>query len=354
MENQLARDINEQADNLARVIDHLYGPQRAQIEAAAASLDRSKPVTLIGMGSAAYLCRPAEFYLNNHGVFSTSPYGSDAYHEMLPALKQANVVINSRSGETVEIVQLSRALSEAGLPFTAITNEPESTLARLATHVIWTDSYKDELVSINIVTSMMTATLVLAAFVLGEEDAMRRDLAALPGLMEQTVAQAWAQADQMAEFFAPVRPAYILARGASVGASYCARLVLEEVARYPAVSLEAGEFRQGPIEVVDDRFGAMIYVPSGPAGRLNVSLGRDLLGSGGRVFFVGDTQPVDHPQAMTHTIQGVADPLRPVLEVVPAQVLAYKLAERQGYAPGTVRFISKVITTEEGIPRLQV
>jgi glucosamine--fructose-6-phosphate aminotransferase (isomerizing) len=219
--------------------------------------------------------------------------------------------------------------------------------------VIWTDSYKDELVSINIVTSMMTATLIYAAFALGEQDAMRRDLEALPGLMQQTITQAWEQADEMGDFFAPMRPAYILARGASAGPSYCARLVLEEVARYPAVSLGAGEFRQGPIEVVDDRFAAMIFVPAGPLGQLNLSLGHDILNSEGRVLFVGDTAPIDHPLALTQPIQGVADALRPVLEVIPAQVLSYKLAEMQGYTPGSVRYISKVITTEEGIPRLQ-
>jgi hypothetical protein len=36
---------------------------------------------------------------------------------------------------------------------------------------------------------------------------------------------------------------------------------------------------------------------------------------------------------------------------VPAQILAYKLAERQGYTPGDVRYITKVIVSEEGIPK---
>jgi len=43
-------------------------------------------------------------------------------------------------------------------------------------------------------------------------------------------------------------------------------------------------------------------------------------------------------------------PLSPVLEVIPTQVLAYKLAEGQGVEPGQVRYISKVITNEVGIP----
>jgi fructoselysine-6-P-deglycase FrlB-like protein len=49
-------------------------------------------------------------------------------------------------------------------------------------------------------------------------------------------------------------------------------------------------------------------------------------------------------------IPNVPDELISVLAVVPAQVLAYKLAEAQGYQPGTTRYITKVILAEQGIP----
>jgi glucosamine 6-phosphate synthetase-like amidotransferase/phosphosugar isomerase protein len=52
-------------------------------------------------------------------------------------------------------------------------------------------------------------------------------------------------------------------------------------------------------------------------------------------------------------VRGLPETLRPLLEIVPVQVLAYHLAQAQGYEPGQVRYITKVILTEEGIPNKQ-
>ena len=56
-------------------------------------------------------------------------------------------------------------------------------------------------------------------------------------------------------------------------------------------------------------------------------------------------------QAWFYPLPEIAPALRPVIELAPAQVLACKLAERKGFTPGTVRYISRIITTEAGIPR---
>ena len=308
-----------------------------------------------GWAAQLILCMPSELYLNQQGHLATVLYASEAfYNDLIPALKNTNVVFNSRSGETVEVVKLSQALTEAKIPFVAITNEPDSTLARQAAHVVWSDSRKDELVSINIVTGMMLTTLLLAAEAVGQLEAVRPVLDKLATAMDDTIALAGQQAEAIASFFEPVRPIYLLARGASKGAAFCARLVLEEVSRRPAVYLESSEFRQGSIEVVDDRFGAIVFVAEGQPGQLDLSLAQDIVGNGGRVLAVGrgvNTIGVSD-SLLTFPLAPLLAAFRPVLEVVPAQVLAYKLAERQGWEPGSVRYIAKVITSEMGIPKL--
>jgi glutamine---fructose-6-phosphate transaminase (isomerizing) len=118
--------------------------------------------------------------------------------------------------------------------------------------------------------------------------------------------------------------------------------------------MEAAEFRQGPNEVIDERFGAVVFVSDGKQGALNQSLAGDILRLGGRVMLVGNTNGVkpnaEQDTALIFPINSLPDFLRPVLEVVPVQVLAYQLAGLQGYEPGQVRYISKIILTEEGIP----
>jgi len=341
-------DIQAQSENLRRVIAHLYGPERPRVVAAARFLDNGKPIAFVGMGSAAYLCMPAEAYLGAGGRFASTLYASEALYVRLPALRNANVVLNTRSGKTVELVKLAQALTDASIPFIAITNEPDSPVARLAAHVVWSNTRKDDLVSINVVTAMMATTLFLAAETLGQADALRPAFEGLAVGLEEAVARATEQADALADLFEPVRPVYLLYRGASQGAAYCGRLVLEEVGRHPGVPFDVGDFRQGPIEVADDRFGAVVFVPDGELGRLSLGLAAQLYGAGGRIMAVGSAERLsDCPSGVyPFPVAPLPAPLRPVLEVIPLQLLAYTLAERQGYAPGTVRFISKVITSE--------
>jgi glucosamine--fructose-6-phosphate aminotransferase (isomerizing) len=199
---------------------------------------------------------------------------------------------------------------------------------------------------------MMLATLVLAAEILGQTDSFIASLRTLPEKFRSALASAAARAEEFVLLFENVRPIYLLYRDASKGSAHCGRLVLEEVARRPAVAMEAGEFRQGAIEVLDERFGAVVSVPPGELGALNLSLVEGIRKTGGRVLVLGEGGGLGTDSRTVHfPIPAVPLHLRPLLEVIPAQVLAYKLAERQGYSPGAVRRLSKVITSEVGIPQ---
>jgi glutamine---fructose-6-phosphate transaminase (isomerizing) len=352
--NRLWEDILAQGANLDRVIGHLRGAEAPALARAARFLRNGKPTVFIGMGSAAYLCMPAEAYLGRSGLPAWVMNASDALYTYWPTLANVNVVLNTRSGQTVELVKLAERLTEAGLPFVAITNEPDSPVARLATHVIWANTRKDDLVSINIVTAMMLTTLLLVAEMVDGMAELQPALSEMPSLISQTVDHAVARADDLAEPFASIRPLYLLHRGTSKGAAYCGRLVLEEVARTPGVPMEVAEFRQGPVEVVDDRFGAIVFVPTGELTGLTATFIRSVCSGGGQVLAIGATESLRDlvPDARAFEVPQVPEALSPVLEVVPTQVLAYRLAEYQGYEPGTVQYLSKIITSETVIPNL--
>ena len=98
----------------------------------------------------------------------------------------------------------------------------------------------------------------------------------------------------------------------------------------------------------------MVFVPDGELGQLTSALVQNIRSGGGRVMAVGSVESVADGKLSMPIFPVAALPshFRPVIEVVPAQILAYKLAERQGYKPGTVRYLPKVITSEIDIPHL--
>jgi glucosamine--fructose-6-phosphate aminotransferase (isomerizing) len=350
-ENALRLDILAQGENIREVVAHLYGQERQRLEAAAQFLRNERPIALIGVASARYICTPAEQYLCERGRFARAIPASDAIYGLLPLLKNANVIINSRSGETAEVVKLAHLLAEAKIPFVAVTNAPESTLAALAPYRVWSKARPDDLVSINVVSGMMTATLALAAAVSGDLERLRPEFEALEEHLTAATRRAWERAATWQSLFDGLRPIYLLYRGYARAAALCGRLVLEEVARTPAVALEAAEFRQGPNEVIDERFGAVVFVPDGRQGELNRSLAGDILESGGRVLAIGKLDGlVESPRLGCLELPDLPDYLFPIPAVVPLQILAYTLAQSQGFPPGQVRYITKVILSEEGIP----
>jgi glucosamine--fructose-6-phosphate aminotransferase (isomerizing) len=352
--NALWDDFTAQGENLNHVVEHLYGPERARLDAAGRALSGARPLIFIGVASAAYLCLPATVYLSSAGRVASVVYASDALYYTSAALRHADVVICSRSGETAEIVALARLLNDEGIPYVALTNEPESTLAQTASHIVWTDTRKDDLVSINVVTGMMAGALALAAAALGRDDAMQADLRNAAAQMPAVVERSAADAPDITALLGTAQPIHLLWRGPAQGAALCGRLVLEEVARTPAVPLDAAEFRQGPNEVVDDRFAAALFMPAGQPGALNRTLAAEIARRGGRVLLIGEATAADaasDPERLrAFPIHGLPDFVRPILEVVPLQALAYHLAQAQGYAPGEVRYITKVIVSEDAFP----
>ncbi len=74
-------------------------------------------------------------------------------------------MIFSRSGESIEVVKLLDKLKGVASRVIAVTNEPESTLAKRADVTIFVDSLPDEIVAVQSYTGGVAAGLLLAGAV---------------------------------------------------------------------------------------------------------------------------------------------------------------------------------------------
>ena len=91
---------------------------------------------------------------------------------------------------------------------------------------------------------------------------------------------------------ARARAVYLLARRSAMASALEGALMFHEVAKTPAVAMDAGEFRHGPAEVLDSRFYGIVFAPDGPAQALNIALAHDITRLGGRASLVGSPPPV--------------------------------------------------------------
>ena len=348
---RLASDIGGQPASLARVFDQQRGEGHVQLQSAAALLRCSKRVVIVGIGASLNAAIPLENFLCSHGIETCTVEAGELLHYRSAACQGATVAVVSRSGESIEIAMLLEVL-RGRVPIMGVTNEPDSTLAREADIVLGVGSLPDEMVAIQSYTGTLLTLYLLGMAAVDQFDAGCREVQELlPGLSAWTATQLEAMRDWDA-FLERDSSIYMLGRGPSYGTACEGALLFGEIAKTPVMAMGVASFRHGPIEVVDGRFRGFVFAPRGKTRDLNIGLARDVVRFGGLVRLIG---PAD---ADGHGLQWVNTPpcpemLAPLLEVVPLQVAAMRLAELRGIAPGSFRYITQVTRDERAISRAQ-
>ena len=165
----------------------------------------------------------------------------------------------SQSGETFETVQAARAAKERGASIIAVTNDLDSTLARLADASI--PLLAGEEVGPGTKT-VVAETLALYAFVVEwavaegaispERHAeLRKELAEAPGVVAELQRKARLERS-IAEALAQKRSIAVVGTGPHSALAFQAANVLKETTKIHAEGFEAVEFRHGPLEMIGD------------------------------------------------------------------------------------------------------
>ena len=342
---RMVLDIRGQSASLTRVLEQQCGAGHGQLLKAAALLRSSNRVVIVGMGASLNAAIPLENLLCVHGIESCSVEAGEFLHYRLSAYPDATIAIVSRSGESVEVAKLIAAL-RGRQPIIGITNEAGSTLAREADVVLDVGSLPDEMVAIQSYTGTLLTLYLLGMAAIDQLDAGRRELDTVLSQFPRWIASNLDASRQWDAFLDGDSAVYLLGRGPSYGSAAEGALLFSEIAKAPAIGMGVASFRHGPIEVVDRRFRGLIFVPCGKTRDLNLSLAEDVHRFGGRVRLIGP-QNADVPGLQWIDTPSCLDMLAPLLEIVPVQVAAMRLAELRGVVVGSFRYATQV-TRDEG------
>ena len=340
----LANNIQAQPESLARTLRHQCGEGAEAIKQAAALLASGKKIVITAMGASLFASIPLQYFLSSLGLNAVAVEAGELLHYLDGAWKDAVVLMVSRSGESVEIARLLERM-KCVVPIIGVTNEPLSLLARSADVSLSIASLNDEMVAIQTYTGTLLTLHLLGNCVAGTFDTaageVRKMLPSFASLVETTM-------HRLAEwnaFLAPPPTVYLLARGPSLASAHEGALLFHEVAKSPAVAMPVASFRHGPVEVVDQNFRGIVFVPNDGTRELSLSLARDLVDFGGRIRLIG---PLASASADMHwcDVPSVSGTFAPIFEIVPMQAAAYQLAILRGIEPGSFRYAPQVAVDE--------
>jgi glucosamine--fructose-6-phosphate aminotransferase (isomerizing) len=260
----------------------------------------------------------------------------------------ATLIVLSRSGQSTEIVRLLTKFRSLGVRIIGITNTPDSPLALNAQVVLNLATSFDHQVSISMYSALAMTGALLAC---ETNSTLDEDLTSeLERSLTETASaiSSWRQQIETSDWLTTDAPSYFLARGGSVASCYEARLLWEEAAKAPASALTTGGFRHGPQEMVDSNLRIGLWIDGEKMRTHDLALANDLRHYGAKALLIG--HDLDGSAAdLVLNIPAVPPKWQFLIDVVPIQIAAERLAERRGKDCDSFRICSYIVEEEGGL-----
>jgi glucosamine--fructose-6-phosphate aminotransferase (isomerizing) len=245
----------------------------------------------------------------------------------------------SQSGRTPEIATVLERYGEGGARTVAVTNEPDSPLARGASAHVALGAGEEGAVPATKTFTAQLAAMALMAEALGPVAFGAGDWDRLPGMVEDVLGDA-TPAERVAVQLQGADELACVGRGYFMCVALEAALKLREAAGLRAEGWSAADFRHGPLTVAGPALPTLAVSATGPAAADVAELAEQLAGSGVPVLRMSDD-----PGASIPFPSGLPEPLAAILATVRAQQLALALARLRGVDPDSPPHLAKVTRT---------
>jgi fructoselysine-6-P-deglycase FrlB-like protein len=209
-------DILSQPEELQRTFEYLCGVGQGILQTAADAVRKARHVYLTGIGSSwhAALTVAPIFYRASRPVYMLDA-GELLQFATLPST--AVVIVISRSGQNIEVVNLLAKARESGAVVIGISNSPSGALVQEAQIAMVVPTRLDHAISVNTYSTLAAAAGALATASVSSFDMnLAASLLASVAATEPRITDRRAQiADS--DWFARGKATYFLGRGGAMG-----------------------------------------------------------------------------------------------------------------------------------------
>jgi glutamine---fructose-6-phosphate transaminase (isomerizing) len=300
-------------------------------------------VVLTGMGSSHLGLVPLHLRLVEAGLAPVSVESSELLHYQRRLLGAGTLlVLVSQSGRSAEIVRLLETARRRGVVTIGLTNTADSPLAVEATAALLTHAGEEATVSCKTYVAAQMALAWLGEVLAGgDRDATRATLAETITATAAYLASWRSHAEWLAERLRGVRAVYYTGRGPSLAAACSAGLITKESTHRPSEGMSGAAFRHGPMEMLDEGVFLLAFAGAARTRALNEALVADVRATGARAFLAAE----DAPEPALR-LPAVPDVARPVVELLPVEMITLALAALDDREAGRFARVTKVTATE--------
>jgi glutamine---fructose-6-phosphate transaminase (isomerizing) len=325
----LETELREQPAALELLLDRQG--DRAREIAGIFSRDDVKYVLIASRGSSGNAARYAQYLLGRaHRVpvmFATPSLYT--IYEQPPRLEGAVVVGISQSGASPDVASVLAEARRQGRPTVALTNDPDSALAREADFVLLLEAGDERAVAAT-KTYLNSLGAIAMLFAATDGPVAEAELARMPTVLEEQIELSIATAPPLDEYGDAVG-ATVVARGVNYGTAFEIALKIRELSGLVVEAYSPADLMHGPIAAIREGWPVIVVAPTGPARPSVEGLVLPLLERGARIIAVSDVAAVlRRAQTRLPLVARVPEWLSALTAVIPGQLTALRLAQLRG------------------------
>ena len=254
------------------------------------------------------------------------------------------VIAISQSGETADTKKCVNIANDIGVDTLGIVNVKGSSIARICKHVIYTLAGPEIAVATTKAYLAQITTLILLAVKNSKEKINTEDLQKLPYYIETLINKDYTS---LANMLHTKDDIYFIGRGIDYALCMEGSLKLKEISYIHSEAYAAGELKHGTISLISEGTPVIVVATSDELYLKTISNAKEAKARGAYVILVTDKEVINEGvYDELISIPKVTEELRPILTIIPLQLISYEVAKLKGNDIDKPKNLAKSVTVE--------
>ena len=338
----MLKEINEESEVVKNILN-LYTKNNKIKDIY--NIKKYKNIDIVACGSASFAGQIGKYYIEKYANIKTEVYYASEYrYQKNFFTKDTLVILISQSGETADTLAALKLAKENGINTLAIVNRRDSSIAREADSVIYTEAGIEVAVATTKAYLAQVLILLLLAFKdNNKETKLLEDLKLLPNLITKYINEY--NYSNIANILKDKEHIFYLGRGIDYYLSMEGSLKLKEISYIHSEAFQAGELKHGSISLIDKDFGVVSVVTDKTISDKTISNLKEVSARGAKIITITNIKDNNFAD-YTILVEDYDEILNPLLVIVPMQMLAYNVAKLRDCDIDKPRNLAKSVTVE--------
>lgn len=338
----MLKEINEESEVVKNILN-LYTKNNKIKDIY--NIKKYKNIDIVACGSASFAGQIGKYYIEKYANIKTEVYYASEYrYQKNFFTKDTLVILISQSGETADTLAALKLAKENGINTLAIVNRRDSSIAREADSVIYTEAGIEVAVATTKAYLAQVLILLLLAFKdNNKETKLLEDLKLLPNLITKYINEY--DYSNIANIIKDKEHIFYLGRGIDYYLSMEGSLKLKEISYIHSEAFQAGELKHGSISLIDKDFGVVSVVTDKTISDKTISNLKEVSARGAKIITITNIKDNNFAD-YTILVEDYDEILNPLLVIVPMQMLAYNVAKLRDCDIDKPRNLAKSVTVE--------